>query len=90
MGTANHRNTKDIKITKLLKTEYCPLAKKIRNKLKYDKSLNPNVLFIDEEPIDISMNVGEGIHISTIQYVPAICGMKIAEFVIGEIIFNKK
>ena len=88
MGTANHNDSSNIKISKLQKTRYCPLAKKIRNSLKYDKTINPTVLFIDEESIDISKNVDNDIHISTIQYVPAICGMKIAEYIIHHLIFN--
>ena len=88
MGTANHNDTSKIKISKLQNTRYCPLAKKIRTALKYDKTINPTVLYIDEEPIDISKNVENDIHISTIQYVPAICGMKIAEYIIHQLIFN--
>ncbi len=90
MGTANHKNSEKIKIDKLLKSKYCPLAKKIRNKLNFNKNINPNVLFIDEEQIDISLNVSKDTHISTIQYIPAICGMKIAEFIINDLIFIKK
>ena len=87
MGTANHKKTKNIKITKLSKTEYCPLAKKIRNELKANKKINPTVLFIDEEPVNISVNVDKGVHVSTIQYVPASCGLRIAEYIINDLIF---
>lgn len=86
MGTANHIKSENIKISSLKHTKYCPLAKKIRICLKEDENINPNVLYIEEEPVDISKNVNNNIHKSTIQYIPAICGMKIAEFIIRSII----
>ena len=86
MGTANHFSSKNIKISKLKNTKYCPIAKRIRNYFKNNSNINPNVLFIEEEPIDISKNVNNNIHISTIQFVPAICGMKIAEYIIKNIL----
>lgn len=86
MGTANHIKSENIKISSLKHTKYCPLAKKIRISLKDEENVNPDVLYIEEEPVDISKNVSNNIHKSTIQYIPAICGMKIAEFVIRSII----
>ena len=86
MGTANHIKSENIKISSLQHTKYCPLAKKIRISLKDEENVNPDVLYIEEEPVDISKNVSNNIHKSTIQYIPAICGMKIAEFVIRSII----
>ena len=89
MGTANHNNTNFITISKLSKTKYCPLARKIRNSLKTQKFIDPNVLFINEEPIDVNNNTELNINKSTIQYVPAISGMKMAEFIINELLFKK-
>lgn len=86
MGTANHIKSDNIKISKLHSTKYCPLAKKIRTSFKNEFNINPYVLYIEEEPVDISKNVDENIHKSTMQYIPAICGMKIAEFIIRSII----
>lgn len=86
MGTANHIKSDNIKISSLKHTKYCPLAKKIRISLKDEENVNPDVLYIEEEPVDISKNVSNNIHKSTIQYIPAICGMKIAEFIIRSII----
>ena len=88
MGTANHIKSDNIKISNLKHTKYCPLAKKIRVSLKNDENINPDVLYIEEEPVDITKNVDNNIHKSTIQYIPAICGMKIAEFIIKNIIYQ--
>ena len=88
MGTANHIKSDNIKISNLKHTKYCPLAKRIRVSLKNDENINPDVLYIEEEPVDISKNVDNNIHKSTIQYIPAICGMKIAEFIIKSIIYQ--
>lgn len=86
MGTANHLKSDNIKISSLHNTKYCPLAKKIRSSLKNEKNVNPDVLYIDEEPFDISKNIDSNVYKSTIQYIPAICGMKIAEYIIKNII----
>ena len=86
MGTANHFNTHNIKITKLNNTKYCPIAKKIRNNFRDNSQINPEVLFIDEEPIDVAKKTNYDTNISTIQFVPAICGMKIAEHIIKKIL----
>lgn len=85
MGTANHISSKNIKIDKLSNTKYCPLAKKIRTLLKDNKEISPMVLYLEEEPIDIKNNSASS-HTSTIQYVPAIAGMKIAEFIINKLL----
>ena len=42
-------------------------------------------LYLEEEPIDIKNNSASS-HTSTIQYVPAIAGMKIAEFIINKLL----
>ena len=85
MGTANHINSNFIKIDFLSKTKYCPLAKKIRYLLRDNKELNPVVLYIEEEPIDISVNKAIS-HTSTVQFIPAISGMKMAEYIIKNIL----
>lgn len=87
MGTANHISSKNIKIDKISKTKYCPLAKKIRSILKNENIYDIDCLYIEEEPILVSVTNDNGIrHTSTISYIPAIAGLKIAEYVINKII----
>ena len=80
MGTANRINSSNIKIDNIHNTKNCPVAKKIRNMIKTYNIKNLNALFIDEVPIKRTIPP------STISYLPAICGLKISEFVIKEII----
>lgn len=87
MGTANHISSKNIKITDISKTKYCPIAKKIRLFLKNEKISNVDCLYFDEEPIKIEIKENEIIrHTSTISYIPAIAGLKISEYVISTIL----
>lgn len=81
MGTANHISTDKIKITDINKTKYCPVAKIIRKKIKEKNIKKLTCLYIDEEVIKHDNN-----YLSTISYVPAICGLKIAEYVIKDIL----
>lgn len=80
MGTANHLSSTNIKISDITKTKYCPVAKIIRKKLKDINIDKLTCLYIDEE---IARH--DKPYLSTISYMPAICGLKIAEYVIKEI-----
>lgn len=81
MGTANHCSTNNVKISDIKDTKYCPLAKRIRKILKTENIESLDCLYINEEPINFNNN-----EISTISYVPSLCGIKIAEYVIKKII----
>ena len=85
MGTANHINSDKIYIDKINNTSYCPLAKKIRHILNDDKNINPTVLYFKEEPIKALDDNNNHLK-STISYIPAISGLKIAEYCIKKII----
>lgn len=80
MGTANHISSENIKIADISNTRYCPVAKIIRKKLKDEHINNLACLYIDEEPIKHDKP-----YLSTISYIPSICGLKIAEYVIKTI-----
>ena len=80
MGTANCINSSNIKIDNIHNTRNCPVAKKIRNLIKPYNIKKLDVLYIDEAPIKKSTPP------STISYLPAICGLKMSEFVIKKII----
>lgn len=80
MGTANRINSFNIKIDDIHNTKNCPVARKIRNLIKPYNIKKLDVLFIDEAPIK------KTIPPSTISYLPAICGLKISEYVIKNII----
>ena len=57
MGTANHIKSTNIRINKLSKTKYCPIAKLLRNSLKKIGKYDIPVLYFDEEPIDITIEI---------------------------------
>lgn len=85
MGSANHIKTNNIKISMLSKTRYCPLAKIMRNELFNKKNIDIMTLYIDEEQESLKNNINR---ISSISYVVATCGIKLAEYVIAKIISN--
>lgn len=80
MGTGNKTDSSKLKIDKIEKTSYCPLAKVMRKELKDRNIKNVDVLYSTEE-----VKVRSNETISSIMYVPAIAGLKIAEFVIKKL-----
>ena len=81
MGTGNKFHPELFSITKLKKTEYDPLAKKLRYMLKDNKELlNIDVLYSKELPQKYEGTIG------SISYVPSSAGLLITSFVINKIL----
>ena len=78
-GTANRIDSTKLKITTLDKTEYDPLAKKLRSKLrKENKSLKIPVVSSIERPIKCD-------GLGSVSYVPATAGLLITNYIINDI-----
>lgn len=81
MGTGNKFHPELFTITKLKKTEYDPLAKKLRYLLKDNKELlDIDVLYSKEIPVKTKDKIG------SISYVPSVAGLLITSFVINKFI----
>ena len=79
MGTGNKFHPEEFKITKLKKTEYDPLAKKLRYLLKNNKELlEVDVLYSKEKPVEFKGKIG------SISYVPSVAGLLLTSYVINK------
>lgn len=81
MGTAKKIHSTKLEITTLDKTNYDPLAKIIRRKIK-DLKLNPKKIIVvsSTEPLIKNENLG------SFMMVPAVAGILCAEYIINDII----
>ena len=78
MGTGNKFHPELFKITKLKKTEYDPLSKKMRYLLKDNKELlDVDVLYSPEQPQEFKGKIG------SISYVPSLAGLLLTSFVVN-------
>lgn len=81
MGTGNKFHPELFSITKLKKTEYDPLAKKLRYLLKNHKELlDIDVLYSKEVPVEYKGTIG------SISYVPSVAGLLITSYVVNKFI----
>ena len=81
MGTGNKFHPELFTITKLKKTEYDPLAKKLRFLLKDHKELlETMVLYSKEQPMPYQGKIG------SISYVPSVAGLLLTSYVINQIL----
>ncbi len=81
MGTGNKFHPELFSITKLKKTEYDPLAKKLRWLLKDNKELlEVDVLYSKETPTEYKGRIG------SISYVPSVAGLLLTSYVINKFI----
>ena len=79
MGTGNKFHPELFTISKLKKTEYDPLAKKLRYLLKDKKELlEVDVLYSKEKPTEFKGKIG------SISYVPSVAGLLISSYVINK------
>ena len=79
MGTGNKFHPELFSITKLKKTEYDPLAKKLRFLLKDNKELlNVDVLYSKEVPQEYKGKIG------SISYVPSVAGLLLTSYVVNK------
>lgn len=85
MGTGNKLHPELFEITSLKKTEYDPLARKLRLLLKDQKELlNIKVLYSKEKPLPFKGKIG------SISYVPSVAGFMLAAYVINDLIEGGK
>lgn len=78
MGTGNKFHPECFSITKLKKTEYDPLAKKLRYLLKDEKEcLETMVIYSKEKPVKGIEKIG------SVSYVPSVVGLMLAGYVIN-------
>ena len=84
MGTGNKLHPELFKITKLSKTEYDPLAKKMRYLFRDNKEILNKVMVIysSEKPSDFKGKIG------SISFVPSVAGLMLTSFVINEFLEN--
>ncbi len=79
MGTGNKFHPELFSIVKLKKTEYDPLAKKLRYLLKDKKELlEVDVLYSKEKPVEYRGKIG------SISYVPSVAGLMLTSFVVNK------
>lgn len=79
MGTGNKFHPELFAITKLKKTEYDPLAKKLRYLLKNNKELlEVDVLYSKEKPTPYKGKIG------SISYVPSVAGLLLTSYVVNK------
>ena len=83
MGTGNKLKPELFEITDINKTSVCPLAKVMRRELKKWGVDSLTVLYSKEEPLQ---NLEGGRVPASISFCPSVAGLRIAEFVIKEII----
>ncbi len=79
MGTGNKFHPELFSITKLKKTEYDPLAKKLRFLLKDKRELlEVDVLYSKEKPQEYKGKIG------SISYVPSVAGLLLTSYVVNK------
>lgn len=83
MGTGNRFTFKDYMIDDIGKSHGCPLARKLRKKLKEEGIYKGVEVLFSASPADISVNDS---NIASVAYVPGQAGLKLAERVINHII----
>ena len=80
MGTGNKVNPGLFEITDIFKTSMCPLAKKIRNRLRKENINSLKVIYSKEEPVKHGFDF-----IASIAFVPSTAGLLIASEVIRDL-----
>ena len=83
MGTANKLDATKLKITTLDKTDYDPLAKKIRGLIK-NKDIMRSVAVVSS--IEKAINVGV---LGSTAYVPGVAGLLITNYLVNDVLGNK-
>ena len=84
MGTGNKLDPTKLKITDISKTEYCPLAKVMRNELRKRNIKHLTVLTSTEVPI--KLNTDDSKLIGSVSYVPSVGGLLISSKVINDLL----
>ncbi|VXB03035.1 tRNA threonylcarbamoyladenosine dehydratase [Flavobacterium sp. 9AF] len=92
MGAGGKYNAENVKVRDISKTEYCPLAKNIRKRLKAEGiSKGVKVVYSDERPDYTSIKTTDGTNFKksfygTNSWMPALFGLHAAETVVKNLI----
>ena len=92
MGAGGKSNAENVKVRDISKTEYCPLAKNIRKRLKAEGiSKGVKVVYSDERPDYTSIKTTDGTNFKksfygTNSWMPALFGLHAAEIVVKYLI----
>lgn len=85
MGTGNRLDPSQLEITMLAKTQYDPIAKKLRKFVRDNRIKDKiTVLCSKEPPIPV-----EGRTIASCSFVPSVAGLLITSYIIRDVIKNK-
>ena len=84
MGAGNRVELCDFEICDIYKTSYDPLAKKLRKALKDRNIKSHDVCYTKTPTLPTSGGVG------SVSYIPPLCGIKIAGFVVQKIIQDER
>lgn len=88
MGAGGKYEAAKVKVADISKTEYCPLAKTIRKRLRKEGiSKGVKVVFSTEEPDETSVKITDGKNFKksfygTNSWIPALFGLHAAETVV--------
>lgn len=85
MGTGNKLSPSHLEISDISKTEYCPLAKSVRTKLRAIGIKHLTVVFSRELPAKPTFAEGEKRVPGSTAFVPGSAGLLIASKIIGDI-----
>ena len=85
MGSGNKMDPSRLKITELRKTNYDPLAKKLRKMVKDENIKNKITVICSDEPIKVKKTK----EIPSNSFVPATAGLLCASYIINDIVGDK-
>lgn len=89
MGTGNKLHAEQLQISRLSKTNTCPLCRVMRRELKNRNLGDIPVVWSAEEPIHRIVDESNGRHApASIAFVPPVAGFLLAEYVVLELIKN--
>lgn len=84
MGAGNKLDMTKFKVSRIEETKTCPLARKMRQRMKKEGINSLKVVYSTEQPIKHGH-----LFIGSVSFVPPACGMLIAQEVILDIAFNR-
>ena len=83
MGTGNKLHAEKLQISKLSKTNTCPLCRVMRRELKNRNLGDIAVVWSDEEPRSVCADAANGRHApASISFVPPVAGFLLAEYAV--------
>ncbi|MBE6811794.1 MAG: tRNA threonylcarbamoyladenosine dehydratase [Ruminococcaceae bacterium] len=90
MGTGNKLHAEKLQISKLSKTNTCPLCRVMRRELKNRNLGDITVVWSDEEPRSLCVDDSNGRHApASIAFVPPVAGFLLAEYAVLQLTQTK-